>query len=244
MAKRSPPAPSLPLRPALLCALGIPRQLSDQSPLPHVHKCMCKHACAPMGVHTHACSEARRCAGTPKSPPCTRVHMRSPPAPGLGGSFLRPCSTPAIKIPPEVSNCGASGRAARLWHHLLPGCAQTFRAAGARLGSAVPRGPGVCGPRSRPHPHAQGTDVLILLSTLSTAAGFCLPLAGHRMASALPLLLLCAFAPAAVPEVLGPGDGTGNGVTAPCACPCPTAGLQGGLHVPAPLTSPLLSPPR
>uniref|UniRef100_A0A8B9VC25 Brevican core protein n=1 Tax=Anas zonorhyncha TaxID=75864 RepID=A0A8B9VC25_9AVES len=36
MATRSPPAPSLPLRPALLCALDIPpQQLSGQSPLPH-----------------------------------------------------------------------------------------------------------------------------------------------------------------------------------------------------------------
>ncbi|XP_035427022.1 brevican core protein isoform X7 [Cygnus atratus] len=74
---------------------------------------------------------------------------------------------------------------------------------------------------------------------------------GHRMASALPLLLLCAFAPAAVPEVLGPGDGTDDlkalqvsiprhpaldavlagDVTIPCLItylgPLPTAGTAG-----------------
>ncbi|XP_066842259.1 brevican core protein isoform X4 [Anser cygnoides] len=71
------------------------------------------------------------------------------------------------------------------------------------------------------------------------------------MASALPLLLLCAFAPAAVPEVLGPGDGTDDlkalqvsiprhpaldavlagDVTIPCLItylgPLPTAGTAG-----------------
>nr|XP_047910261.1 brevican core protein isoform X2 [Anser cygnoides] len=71
------------------------------------------------------------------------------------------------------------------------------------------------------------------------------------MASALPLLLLCAFAPATVPEVLGPGDGTDDlkalqvsiprhpaldavlagDVTIPCLItylgPLPTAGTAG-----------------
>lgn len=63
------------------------------------------------------------------------------------------------------------------------------------------------------------------------------------MASALPLLLLlCAFTPAVVPEVLGPGDGTGNGVTAPCAYPYPITRLWGGVSTRRPLSHLLSSP--
>ncbi|XP_075381027.1 brevican core protein [Mycteria americana] len=47
------------------------------------------------------------------------------------------------------------------------------------------------------------TALLISISRFTSA-----PVERQRMASALPLLLLCVFAPTVVPEVFGPGDGT------------------------------------
>lgn len=162
---------------------------------PHVHARTRAHACC----NAHASCNACTCLhARPKAQlACTQSLLHREP--GLSGSFLQPCSTPAITIPSEVSDCGVSRCAAQLWHLLLPGCA--LRLSMPCSGSAVPRGPLSLGlvwtlgtelRRCSP-PAPQGTSAhFLLLPLLSAIQEMCWL---HALTVMLSCITLCIQAP-------------------------------------------------